>query len=71
MSHLSPAHHETGKHDSPHEIDNKGKTTEISQIQIQTMANQLLITYQTKVLATWFLTDSKKSATQLSPMHGT
>jgi hypothetical protein len=32
----------------------KGKTTEISQIRIQTMACQWLITYQIKVLSTWF-----------------
>jgi hypothetical protein len=50
MSHLSHAH------DSPYKID-RGRTTETSQIQIQTEASQLLITYETKVLTTWFLTD--------------
>jgi hypothetical protein len=30
MSHLSPIHHETNKHDSPHKIDNKVRTTETS-----------------------------------------
>jgi hypothetical protein len=33
----------------------KGKTTEASQIQIQTEASQLHIMYQTKGLTTWFL----------------
>jgi hypothetical protein len=33
----------------------KGKTSEMSRIQIQTLACQWLITYQTKVLATWFM----------------
>jgi hypothetical protein len=55
MSHLSPAHHETSKRDSPHKID-RGRTTKISCIQIQSKSSQLLITYQTKVLTTWFLT---------------
>jgi hypothetical protein len=36
MSHLSPTHHETSKRDSPHKIDSS-RTTEMSQIQIQTM----------------------------------
>jgi hypothetical protein len=43
MSHMSPAHHETSKRDSPHKID-WGRTTETSQIRIQTEASQLLIT---------------------------
>jgi hypothetical protein len=34
---------------------NKGKTTEMSRIQIQTSACQWLITYQTNELITWFL----------------
>jgi hypothetical protein len=55
MSHLSPAHNETSKCDSPTKIDNKGRTTETSQIQIQIRAGQLLITCQTNVLAIWFL----------------
>jgi hypothetical protein len=54
MPHLSPAHHKTIKHDSPNKID-RGKTTKISWIQIHTEASQLLITYQTKLLTTWFL----------------
>jgi hypothetical protein len=33
----------------------RGKTTKMSQIWIQTSTCQLLITYQTKVLTTWFL----------------
>jgi hypothetical protein len=41
MSHLSLAHHKTSKCDSPHNID-RGRTTETSRIQIQTMASQLL-----------------------------
>jgi hypothetical protein len=56
MPHLSPAHHETSKRDSPHKINNKGRTMETFRIQIQTEASQLLIPYQTKILATWFLT---------------
>jgi hypothetical protein len=55
MPHLSPAHHEISKRDSPTKIDNKIRKTKTSQIQIQTETNQLLITYQTKVLATLFL----------------
>jgi hypothetical protein len=55
MLHLSPAHHKTSKRDSPTKIDNRGKTTEDSRIQIQTMPSQLLITYETKALTTWFL----------------
>jgi hypothetical protein len=55
MSHLSPAQYETSKHNYPTKIDNKGRTMETSLIQIQTEASQLLITYQTKVLGTWFL----------------
>jgi hypothetical protein len=55
MSHLSPAHYKTSKCHSLTRIDNKGRTTETSWIQIQTKATQLLITYQTKVLVTWFL----------------
>jgi hypothetical protein len=42
MLHLSLAHHKISKHDSPHKIDTR--TTEISQIQIQTEASQLLLT---------------------------
>jgi hypothetical protein len=49
MLHLSPAHHETSKHYSPHKID-RNRTTEVSRIQIETEASQLLITYQTNVL---------------------
>jgi hypothetical protein len=34
MSHLSPAHHEISKHDSPHKID-KGRTTETSEFKFK------------------------------------
>jgi hypothetical protein len=34
MPHISPTHHETSKHDSPHKIDSR--TTEISRIRILT-----------------------------------
>jgi hypothetical protein len=44
MPQLPPAHHEISKHDSPHETKDKGKTTKMSQIRIQT-----------KELTTWFL----------------
>jgi hypothetical protein len=37
------------------ETKDKGKTIEMSRIQIQTSACQWLITYQTKVLTTWLL----------------
>jgi hypothetical protein len=46
MTYLPPAHHKTSKHDSPTTIDNKGRTTETSRIQIQIEASQLLITYK-------------------------
>jgi hypothetical protein len=55
MSHLPPAHHETSKCDSPHEQRYSSRITEMSRIQIQTSACQWHITYQTKVLTTWFL----------------
>jgi hypothetical protein len=54
MSHLSPTHHETSKRDSSHKI-NSSRTTEMSRIRIQTSACQWLITYQIKILTTWFL----------------
>jgi hypothetical protein len=44
MLYLPPAHHETSKHDSPHNTKDKGKTTEMSRIQIQTSPSQWLIT---------------------------
>jgi hypothetical protein len=43
MPHLPAAHHETNKHDSSNEPKVKGKTTELSQIQIQISPNQWLI----------------------------
>jgi hypothetical protein len=42
-SHLSPTHHETSKHNSPHKIDSS-RTRKMSWIWIQTMACQWLIT---------------------------
>jgi hypothetical protein len=38
MSHLPPAQHETSKRNSPHEPKDKGKSTKILWIQIQTSA---------------------------------
>jgi hypothetical protein len=55
VPHLSPAYHKTSKHDSPHKIDSRVEPPKTSRIQIQTEASQLRITYQTKVLITWFL----------------
>jgi hypothetical protein len=55
MPHIPPAHHEISKCDSPHKSNDKGKTTKISQIRSQTSTCQWLITYQSKVLTTWFL----------------
>jgi hypothetical protein len=58
MPHLTPAHHETSKHDSPYEHEGNGsRITEISRIRIKTSTCQWLITYQTKALTTWFLKD--------------
>jgi hypothetical protein len=54
-SHLSSTHHKTSKHDSPYEPKDKGKTIKMSWIRIEISARQWLITYQTKVLTTWFL----------------
>jgi hypothetical protein len=44
MPHLSPAHHETNKHDSPTKIENKGWTSETFWIRIQIKISQWLIT---------------------------
>jgi hypothetical protein len=44
MPHISPAHHETSKHDSPNETKEKGKTNKLSQIRIQASPSQWLIT---------------------------
>jgi hypothetical protein len=34
MPYLPPAHHETSKHNSPHETKDKDKATEMSRIRI-------------------------------------
>jgi hypothetical protein len=44
MLHISHAHHETSKRDSPHEQDKCSGTTKMSWIQIQTSQSQSLIT---------------------------
>jgi hypothetical protein len=40
MPHLSPSHHKTSKHDCPKEPKDKGKTTKMFRIQIQTLPSQ-------------------------------
>jgi hypothetical protein len=44
MLHLPPIHHETSKHDSLHKSKDKGKTSKMYWIRIQTSAYQWLIT---------------------------
>jgi hypothetical protein len=55
MPHLSHAHHETSKHDSPNEPKVKGKTTEPIPDLNSNLAKSMTHHNQTKELTTWFL----------------
>jgi hypothetical protein len=55
MSHLSPAHHEISKRDSPHKPKVKEKQNEIVPDSNSNLAESMTHHNQTKELTTWFL----------------
>jgi hypothetical protein len=55
MPHLSPAHHETSKHDSPNETKVKEKQNETVLDSKSNLAMSMTHHNQTKELTTWFL----------------
>jgi hypothetical protein len=55
MPHLSPAHHETSKHDSPNETKIKEKQNKIVSDLNLNLAKSMTHHNQTKELTTWFL----------------
>jgi hypothetical protein len=55
MSHLSPAHHETSKHDSPNETKVKEKQNETIPNLNSKLTKSMTHHSQTKELTTWFL----------------
>jgi hypothetical protein len=57
MPHLSPAHHETGKYDSPNETRVKEKQNETIPDSNSNLAKSMTHLNQTKKLTTWFLID--------------
>jgi hypothetical protein len=56
MPHLPPAHHETGKHDSPNETKVKEKQNKTIPDSNSNLAKSMTHHNQTKDLTTWFLT---------------
>jgi hypothetical protein len=55
MSHLSPAHHETSKRDSPNETKIKEKQNKTVLDSNSNLAKSITHHNQTKELTTWFL----------------
>jgi hypothetical protein len=55
MPHLSPAHHETSKHDSPNKTKIKEKQNETIPDSNSNLAKSMTRHNQTKELTTWFL----------------
>jgi hypothetical protein len=55
MPHLPPAHHKTGKHDSPNETNIKEKQNETIPDLNSNLAKSMTHYNQTKELITWFL----------------
>jgi hypothetical protein len=55
MPHLSPAHHETSKHNSPNEAKVKEKQNETVPDSNSNLAKSMTHHNQTKELTTWFL----------------
>jgi hypothetical protein len=55
MPHLSPAHHETSKHDSTNKTKVKEKQNEIILDSNSNLAKSMTHHNQTKELTTWFL----------------
>jgi hypothetical protein len=55
MPHLSPAHHETSKHDSPNETKVKEKQIKIIPDSNSSLTKLMTHHNQTKKLTTWFL----------------
>jgi hypothetical protein len=56
MPHLPPAHHETGKHDSPNETKVKEKQNKTIPDSNSNLAKSVTHHNQIKDLTTWFLT---------------
>jgi hypothetical protein len=56
MPHMPPAHHETGKRDSPNETKIKGKQNETVPNSNSNLTKSMTHHNQTKELTTWFLT---------------
>jgi hypothetical protein len=54
MPHLSPTHHETSKHVSPHETDSKVEPPKFLAFKVK--PRQVHYSSQNNVLTTWFLT---------------
>jgi hypothetical protein len=69
MLHLPPAHHETGKHDSPNEIKGKEKQNEIIPDLNSNLTKSMTHHNQTKELATWFLIVSEASISTMNSME--
>jgi hypothetical protein len=59
MPHLSPAHHETSKHDSPNETRVKEKQNETVLDSNSNLAKSMTHHNQIKELTTWFLINSR------------
>jgi hypothetical protein len=55
MPHLPPAHHETGKHDSPNETKVKENQNETVPDSNSNLVKSMTHHNQTKELITWFL----------------
>jgi hypothetical protein len=55
MPHLSPAHHETSKHNSPNKTKIKEKQNETIPDSNSNLAKSMTHHNQTKKLTTWFL----------------
>jgi hypothetical protein len=60
MLHLPPAHHETGKHDSPNETKIKEKENKIVPDLNSNLAKSMTHHNQSKELTIWFLSLSMK-----------
>jgi hypothetical protein len=63
MPHLSPAHHETSKHDSPNETRVKEKQNETILYLNSNLAKSITHHNQIKELTTWFLSNDINEVT--------